>query len=78
MQLTGGAEGAVVAAGRHDHARLNDVGVHARLGAVRLRHQRPVGHHARHAAAAGAQGGVGLHDQVLHSGGVEQLDVGVL
>ena len=78
--LTVGAHGAVVAAGGHDHLSLHDVGVHAGLGVVVQGHQGPVGNNAANVLAT-ADNGLLLvltHDQVLHGGGVEQLDVGCL
>lgn len=44
--LTGGTEGAIMAACADHHARLHHVGVHAALAAMSLGHQRPVGDHA--------------------------------
>ena len=72
---TRSAHWAIVASGGHHDLGLNDIGVHAHLRVMVQRHQCPVGDSARHIARAG---GVCLHDQVLHSCCIEQLDIGCL
>lgn len=63
----------VVARRRDHHLALEHVRVHAHLRVVVERDQRPVGDRARDAAASR---GVGLDDEVLGGGRVEELDVG--
>ena len=67
------AHGPVVARRRHHHLALEHVRVHAHLRVVVERDERPVGDRAGDAAPSR---GVGLDDEVLGGGGVEELDVG--
>ena len=64
-----------MASGGDDDLGLDHIGVHAHLRVVVQGHQSPVGDSATHVPAADI---VLADDQVLDSGGVEELDVGGL
>ena len=66
-----GAEGTVVASGGKDDVTVDGVGVHAQLGVVVERHQRPVGDDTSHSQALFVFSG----DQILDGSSIKQLDV---
>mmetsp|Transcript_30434 Transcript_30434/g.79164 ORF Transcript_30434/g.79164 Transcript_30434/m.79164 type:complete len:317 (-) Transcript_30434:556-1506(-) len=69
--------GAIMPTRGHHNLGLNNVGVHAALQAVVQGHKSPVCHYTSDVLATWHIG-VRLHNQILSSCGVEQLDIGSL